>query len=155
MIRRATSSDVSAVRDIWNALITDTTVTFNNVPKTEAEVSSRIAKAPVFVAETDRVVGFASYGSFRSGVGYDRIAEHSITLTQAGKGQGLGRALMNAIMNHAKANGITSLIAGVSAENEHGLAFHAHLGFVKVGQVARAGFKFGREIDLILMQKHL
>jgi len=155
MIRRAIYDDTQAIRTIWNDLIQNTTVTFNSIPKTDAEVSQYIADHPVFVAQTDRILGYASYGAFRSGIGYARIAEHSIVLSEAGQGHGFGRELLNAVIAQAKSAGVTSLIAGVSGENQSGQDFHAHMGFESVGRVAKAGFKFGREIDLVLMQKHL
>lgn len=155
MIRKAVRSDAADVQVIWNALIKETTVTFNSVAKTEDEVAAFIADKPVFVADQDGVVGFASYGPFRSGIGYARIAEHSIVLIQSAQGFGLGRGLMDAVSAHAKSHGIHSLIAGVSGENTAGQAFHAHLGFQEVGRIAEAGFKFDRYIDLVLMQKRL
>jgi len=155
MIRKATRADGPAIKAIWNNLINSTTVTFNPVAKTDADIATYLQDHPVFVADVDGVVGYASYGPFRSGAGYARTAEHSIVLTQAAQGHGHGRALMATVMQAASAEGITSLIAGISAENAQGVAFHHHLGFVQVGLIPGAGYKFGRAIDLVLMQKQL
>ncbi|SEW24041.1 phosphinothricin acetyltransferase [Cognatiyoonia koreensis] len=155
MIRPATADDAPAVRTIWNTLIRETTVTFNSIGKTEAEVAAFLENGPVFVADIGGVCGYASFGPFRAGVGYQRIAEHSIVLTDDARGKGLGRGLMNAIAEQAESQGINSLIAGVSGENTAGQAFHAHLGFNQVGYIPEAGYKFGRYIDLVLMQKRL
>lgn len=155
MIRPATPQDAKAIQTIWNDLIRNTTVTFNNVEKSLDEVKDMLQNRPVFVADTGRVVGYASYGPFRNGVGYQHIAEHSIVLTQDGRGQGNGRNLMDAVSSHAKANDIKSLIAGISGENQTAQAFHSHLGFTEVGRIPQAGFKFDRWLDLVLMQKHL
>ena len=70
-------------------------------------------------------------------------------------GRGIGRALMTALEAHARAAGAHQMIAGVSGENQGGIAFHARLGYRQIATVAQAGFKFGRFIDLVLMQKFL
>ena len=69
--------------------------------------------------------------------------------------KGLGRALMQAIEDHARAAGAHQMIAGVSGGNPEGQAFHASVGFRHIATVPEAGFKFGRFIDLVLMQKFL
>ncbi|MEL7259399.1 MAG: GNAT family N-acetyltransferase [Pseudomonadota bacterium] len=71
------------------------------------------------------------------------------------RGHGTGRALMAALEDHAVAQRVGSLMAGISGENTEAVAFHLALGYEEVGRVAQAGFKFGRWIDLILLQKRL
>ena len=71
------------------------------------------------------------------------------------QGGGVGRALMTAIEAHARSNGVHSLWAGISAENPGGVGFHRALGFVHVARLPEVGFKFGRWMDLVLMQKIL
>ncbi|WP_224815822.1 GNAT family N-acetyltransferase [Hasllibacter sp. MH4015] len=156
MIRRATSEDVPAIRDLWNEVIRETTITFTSTPKSEAEIAAIVEDQPMFVALVDGTCrGFATYGPFRGGDGYAHTKEHAIYLGPAARGQGFGRALMDVLEADAKAEGVHSLIGGISAENAGGLAFHGALGFVEVGHVPEAGRKFGRLIDLVLMQKHL
>ena len=155
MIRRATLGDAPAIRTIWNDLIRNTTVTFNSVEKSQTEVAKFLKDRPIFVADTGKVVGYATFGAFRGGVGYQHIAEHSIVLTQDAQGQGLGRKLMTALYAEAKENDISSLIAGISGENTAGRAFHTQLGFEEVGHIPNAGRKFDRWISLVFMQKHL
>lgn len=161
MIRRATEGDAAAVAALWNGLIRDTTVTFTRTEKTLAEVADLIAARArdgfaFLVAEVEgEVAGFASYAQFRGGDGYDRCMEHSIHLVHSARGRGLGRALMQAIEDHARARGVHSMIAGVSGENAAGIAFHAALGYRTIATVPEAGHKFGRWLDLVLMQKIL
>jgi phosphinothricin acetyltransferase len=100
-------------------------------------------------------VGFASYAQFRGGVGYRHTMEHTIILGPAARGRGLGRALMTAIEDHARAGGTHSLFAGVSAGNPEGRAFHAAMGFAETAVLPQVGYKFGRWLDLVLMQKFL
>lgn len=161
MIRPATPADTAAIAALWNGLIRDTTVTFTHSEKTLAEVGDTIAARfrdgfTFLVAEQDgRVAGFATYAQFRGGDGYARCMEHSIHLEPLARGRGLGRALMQSIETHALARGTHSMIAGVSGENAAGIAFHAALGYRTIGTVPESGFKFGRWLDLVLMQKFL
>jgi phosphinothricin acetyltransferase len=81
--------------------------------------------------------------------------EHTIILAPAAIGRGLGRSLMAAIEAHARGQGVHSMFAGVSGENAAGIAFHAAIGYVPVAVLHQVGFKFGRWMDLHLMQKLL
>jgi len=161
MIRDATADDAPGIAAIWNPVIRDTAITFNSVEKTEAEIASLIrdrqaAGHAFLVAESDgSIAGFATYAQFRGGVGYARTQEHTILLAPGTRGRGMGRALMTALEDHARAAGAVSLFAGVSAENPAGRAFHARMGFAEVAILQRVGHKFGREMDLVLMQKFL
>jgi L-amino acid N-acyltransferase len=160
LIRLAEAGDAAAIAALWNPYIRDTAVTFNPVEKSVADVEAMIADRhakghATFVAMGDGLLGFASYAQFRAGAGYATAMEHSILLAPEAKGQGAGRALIDAVCAHAAAAGAHQMIAGVSAENADGLAFHARMGFAEVARVRQAGFKFSRFIDLVLMQKFL
>lgn len=157
MIRPATPADAPAIAAIWNRIIRDTTATFTTVEKDPAVLAAQIAAGtPWWVACLDgKVEGHATYGPFRSGPGYARSMEHSIHLTAAAEGRGLGRALMAALEDHARAHGVHVMVAGISSDNAAGQAFHARLGYAPCGRVAEAGFKWGRWLDLVLMQKIL
>ena len=160
MIRRATPDHAAEIAALWNPYIRDTTVTFNSVEKTVADVGSLIRDRDAgghatFVAESGGLLGFATYAQFRGGVGYATCMEHTILLAPAARGNGAGRALMTALCDHARAAGAHQMIAGVTAENPDGLGFHSRLGFSEVARIREAGFKFGRFIDLVLMQKFL
>lgn len=156
MIRPATPADAPAIAAFWNPLIRDTVVTFNPVEKSESEIAGMIATREGFlVADQGGILGFATYAQFRGGLGYAFAQEHTIILAPAGQGRGIGRALMTALADHARAHGHHILMAGVSGSNPAGIAFHAALGFAQVGRIAQAGWKFGRWHDLVLMQKML
>ena len=161
MIRMATPDDAAAIAAIWNPVIRDTAITFNSAEKTQGEVAELIrgkarARHAVFVAgPAGGVAGFASYGQFRQGVGYVRAMEHTILVAPGARGTGLGRALLAAVEQHARSGGAHVLVAGVSAENPAGVSFHARMGFREVARLAQVGWKFGRAIDLVLMQKFL
>ncbi|MDM7932142.1 GNAT family N-acetyltransferase [Tabrizicola sp.] len=160
MIRPANVADAGAIATLWNPYIRDTAVTFNAVEKSPADVEAMIdGRARLghatFVAEAEGLLGFASYAQFRGGVGYRTCMEHSILLAPAARGRGAGRQLVTALCDHAARAGAHQMIAGVSAENPDGLAFHSRMGFAEIARVPEAGFKFGRFIDLVLMQKFL
>ena len=161
MIRAATPADAPAIAALWNPVIRDTAITFNPVEKTPDDIAAMIrdrqaAGYGFFVGERQgEVQGFATYAQFRSGAGYARSMEHTIILSPMAQGAGLGRALMTALEDHARTGGAHSLIAGVSAENPAGRAFHAAIGFQEIAVLPQVGHKFGRYMDLVLMQKFL
>jgi L-amino acid N-acyltransferase len=158
MIRPATAADAPTIAAIWNALIRDSAATFNSVEYTDAHIVQMIADRCVaghafFVDDSGG--GFATYGQFRGGVGYAHSMEHSVHLSPAARGRGLGRALLLAVEDHARANGAHVMMAGVGGENTGGIAFHAACGYAHVATIPAVGWKFGRWMDLVLMQKFL
>ncbi|MBI1173182.1 GNAT family N-acetyltransferase [bacterium] len=163
MIRPATVLDAPAIAEIWNPWIRDTAVTFNAIIKTPEEVAALIVSRQTaghgFLVAADEedgaILGFATYGQFRLGVGYARTMEHSIILAPAARGKGLGRALLTAIERHAAEEGAHQILAGVSAENAEGLRFHQAMGYAECARIREAGHKFDRYMDLVLMQKFL
>lgn len=159
-LRAATEADAAAVAAIWNPVIRETLFTFNSVEKTPEALAAQIHSCaregrPFIVAERDpgTIGGFATYGQFRSGVGYARTMEHTVMLAPAARGHGVGRRLMAALEEVAGCAGVHSLIAGISAENPAAVAFHAALGFAHIARLPEVGFKWNRWLDLILMQK--
>ncbi len=154
LIRLATAADAPALAALWNPWITDTAITFASIPKTADDMAQMIATRPA-VFTTDGVQGFATYGQFRSGNGYATCMEHTVILAPMAHGHGLGRALLLAVESHARSHGAHQMIAGISAENPAGIAFHTRLGYHHTAILPQAGFKFGRFIDLVLMQKFL
>lgn len=161
MIRSAESGDAAGISSLWNHFIRETLVTFNSAEKTPEDVASMIAARAAdghgfFVAEAEgALLGFATYGQFRGGIGYARTMEHTILLDPSAKGRGMGRALMSAVEDHARSGGAHSIFAGVSSGNPDGRAFHRALGYTEVVTLREVGFKWGRWIDLHLMQKML
>ena len=158
IVRAALIGDAKGICAVWNPLIQDTATTFTSDMKTVAGIQQDIEarKGAYFVVENkDEIIGFASYFPFRGGPGYAHTKEHSINLAPQARGQGAGRALMQALEQHATDQGLHSLWAGISAENPSGVSFHEKLGFTHIARLPEVGFKFGRWMDLILMQKFL
>lgn len=160
-IRPAQADDADGILAILNPIIAQTTITFAPDLLGREDVLAGLASHaergdPYLVAaQGDQVLGFAKYGPFRGGEGYRRIAETTVHLAPSARGSGLGRQLVTALEVHAKAAGKHSLIAGISGENTQAIAFHAHLGFSEVGRIPQAGYKFGRYLDLVMMQKYV
>ena len=161
-IRPATKADCAGIAAIWNPIIRESAATFTTLEKTPGALAAQIAEAgaanfPFLVAEGEdgAVLGFAFYAQFRAGPGYRHTMEHSVHLAPGARGQGLGRALMAALEAAARERGVHSLVGALSGENAPALDFHRALGFREVGRLARAGRKFDRWMDLVLVQKFL
>lgn len=156
-IGTASAQDAAAVQAIYNHYIRHTVVNFASTEKTQGEVEAMIATRPAFFVARrgGEVLGFATYAQFRGGDGYARCMEHTILLRPDASGAGLGRALLTAVEDHARAGGAHSIFAGVAAENVAGRAFHAAMGYREAALLPQTGWKFGRWLDLVLMQKFL
>lgn len=155
MIRPARPEDAGAICDIWNRVIRETTQTFTTAEKAPEGLAAQMEGQPYLVAEDGGVQGFVTYVQFRGGPGYAHTVEHSIHVATDARGRGLGRALMAAAEDHARAARMHSMIAGVAGENAGGAAFHAALGYRQIARLPEVGWKFGRWHDLVLMQKML
>jgi phosphinothricin acetyltransferase len=161
ILRDATAADAPALCAIWNPVIRDTAITFNAQEKSTADLAAMIATrqndghAFLLAEDAGRILGFVTYAQFRGGIGYARTMEHTILLAPEAQGRGLGPTLLTAAETHARNAGAVSIFAGVSAENPAGRRFHSRMGYAEVAVLQRVGFKFGRTMDLVLMQKFL
>lgn len=156
--RQARESDAMEICGISNPIIRDTLVTFTSQMRTETQVRQEILeRGPAFqVAErAGRVIGFATFFPFRQGPGYIHTREHSVQLAPDARGHGVGREIMARLETVAVSQSVHVQVACVSSANPKALEFHARLGFSKVGQMPQVGYKQGRWLDLILMQKTL
>jgi len=163
-IRDATDDDVVAITDLYNALIPTTTVTWTETLDTSEHrlewlCRQREEGLPVLVAQVEgAVVGFTAYEYFRGEgkwPGYRLTMELSIHVAEAHWGHGVGRVLIDALVERARAAGIHVLVAAIDGANEASIRFHERVGFEVVGRMPHTGVKFGRWLDLILMQRIL
>ena len=98
----------------------------------------------------------AAFGEFRDNKkwpGYRFTAELTIFVDGAWHGRGIGRALMLSLLDAARERGLHVLVAAVDGETEGSLAFHRAMGFTEVARMPETGFKFGRWLDLVLLQR--
>lgn len=157
-IRTARPEDAPEIVALWNHVIDRTAITFTTQRKTEDGIAEDIAhRGPLFlVAErAGHVLGFATAFQFRNGPGYAYTLEHSIQLAPEARGRGAGKKLMARLEENARLSGAHSLFAGVSGDNPDGVAFHRAIGFEEIARLPQVGFKFGRWLDLVLLQKFL
>lgn len=158
IVRQAGAADIAPILDIWNPLIRETSVTFTSVEKTREGLAADIAaRGPAFLVaeEAQRVLGFASYGTFRGGPGYVHTAEHTVILAPWAQRRGAGRALMQQLQDQARADGLHVLVAGVSGENRQAIAFHRAIGFQEAARLPEVGRKFGRWMDLVFLHRRV
>lgn len=160
-IRAATEADLPAITAIFNEVIATSTAIYADAPFTPEDraawfAARRAAGYPVLVAqEGDEVLGLASFGDFRPWPGYRHTVEHSVHVRADARGRGLGTALVSALFEPARALGKHVMIAGVDAANAGSIRMHERLGFARGAVLREVGRKFGRWLDLELMQKFL
>lgn len=161
VVRDAVEPDLPALLAIYNDVIATSTAVYSDNPVTlEDRVSwweSRIAQQyPVLVAQgDDGVVGFASFGDFRAWPGYRYTVEHSVHVHAEVRAHGVGSALMKALLPRASALGKHVMVGGIDAANAPSIRFHARHGFTQAAHLKEVGHKFGRWLDLVLMQRVL
>ena len=157
-IRPATIDDLPGITEIYNDAIRKTVATFDTEPKSNDEQTTWFkahgAQYPIVVAETDGVVvGWASLSQYSDRCAYTDTAEVSVYIAEAHRGKGFGRALLQKIVQHGKEMGHHVLLARIADGNDVSIhLFEAH-GFTHVGVLREVGKKFGRLIDVYLMQK--
>jgi len=147
------------IRDILNDAILHTTAIYEDTPRTPEQVAAWFAhkqekKLPVLGIETadGALAGFASYGPFRPHFGFRHTVEHSIYVAAAHRGQGIGHALMQALIEHARAQQVHVMIGAIDAANAASIRFHQAFGFTPCGAIREAGQKFGRWLDVEFYQ---
>lgn len=156
-VRDAVEADVPAINEIYNHYILNTVATFDIEPQTledklrwfrETEHPHRI-----FVAEADgEVAGFSCLRTFRAKAAYNLTAENSVYVHHEKLGRGIGKVLMDRLVEAGKANGFHSIIAGIALPNEASVRLHESAGFASVGIEHEVGYKFERWVDVMWMQ---
>ncbi|ALJ21236.1 GNAT family N-acetyltransferase [Microbacterium sp. No. 7] len=163
-IRPAERTDMPDVREIYNYYVTNSVVTFDEKKWSHAKWLDKFDYLQkldlpflVAVSPTGQVLGYALVAPWSGGKSsYRYTVENSIYLGQAAAGKGLGRALLEALIAACEDRGIREMVAVISDKGaEASVALHERLGFVEVGRMGRVGFKFGRWLGTIYLQKHL
>ncbi len=160
-IRDATVDDLPGIMEIYNDAVLNTTAIWNEIlvdldNRKEWFKARKDRGFPVIVAIKDSAVaGYASYGDWRAFDGYRHTREHSIYVDKNARGLGLGRTLMQALIDHAKTNDVHVLIGAIESENTASIRLHEAMGFRIAGQFSEVGKKFGRWLDLTCMELKL
>ena len=158
-IRDAGEADLPGLLAIYNDVVATSTAIYSYVQTTLEERTSwwraRVGMGyPVLVAvDESGVLGFSTFGDFRSWPGYRFTVEHSVHVRADTRGRGVGKDLVKALFPRAAAVNKHVMIAGVDAANEASIRFHERLGFQKSGHLREVGHKFDRWLDLVFLQR--
>jgi L-amino acid N-acyltransferase len=159
-IRKAEIKDLDAILDIYNDAVLNSTATFDIVPRSKEQqmlwFSEHDNKFGVIVFElNDKITGWASLSRWNERPAYQNTAENSVYVNKDFRRRGIGRELLAGIVNLARENGFHTIIARIAEGNKTSVKMHSEVGFKTIGVMKEAGCKFGRWIDVTLMQKML
>ena len=160
-LRDASFDDLPAILAIHNEAVLNSVAIWTTRPadleNRKALMQARHEAGYPFIAATagDELLGYGSFGDFRSGDGYGRTIEHSIYVRCDARGRGIGAMLLQRLIDEALLRDKHVMIGGIEAGNTASLALHARFGFSETGRLPEAGTKFGCWLDLVFMQKIL
>jgi L-amino acid N-acyltransferase len=156
--RPAVKEDLPVILEIMNEAILHTTSVYDYEPRTAEFVEKwfdqkkRDGLPVLVIGEPGQVKGYGSFGIFRAWAAYRFSVEHSIYIHQRHRGAGLGKKLLEDLVETARTDGYHTMLAGIDAANKKSIEFHRHAGFVEVGRFREVGYKFNRWLDLVFMQ---
>lgn len=162
-IRASQDSDIAAITDIYRHHVLFGTGTFETEPPGESDMATRrrdvlSRNLPYLVAVDgqERILGFAYANWFKPRPAYRFSAEDSIYVLDAARGQGVGRLLLDALSRECEAAGVRKLLAVIGdSANTGSIGVHRAAGFEPAGTLRSMGWKFGRWLDIVLMEKTL
>jgi L-amino acid N-acyltransferase YncA len=153
--------DAEALRSIYNVEVLESTVTFDLVPRSVTDQIAWIEEhsgghpAIVAVGDDEEVAGFASLSPYRPRPAYATTVEDSVYVRRDSRGAGVGRLLLCALVDLARDHGFHSVIGRIVGGHDASIALHRVCGFEQVGVEREVGRKFGRWLDVVLMQRML
>ena len=159
--RLAEGRDAEPMRAIYNLEVLETTVTFDLVPRSlpdqQAWIDQHSGGHPAIVAvdDADTVLGFASLSPFKPRAAYAPTVEDSVYVHRDGRGLGIGELLLREILSLGTDHGFHSVIARIVGGHDASIALHRKCGFEEIGCEREVGRKFGRWLDVVLMQRML
>ncbi|UCH50868.1 MAG: N-acetyltransferase [Chloroflexota bacterium] len=156
-VRQAALDDLGQITEIYNDAIKKTTATFDTEPKTLEEqeewFTNHDAKHPVMTAEQDGIiVGWASLSEWSDRCAYSDTAEISLYVKEKHRGKGIGKELMKAIIQEGQKIGLHTVIARIADGNDISIELCKSFGFQHIGTIREVGKKFGKLLDVHLMQ---
>ncbi len=159
-IRAARLDDAEAIRRIYNREVTSTTVTFDLEPRSLADqqawLTERSGAHAVLVAEVGRqLAGFASLSPWRDRPAYTTSVEDSVYVDEAFRGRGIGKALLEDLVEVAGRHGFHAVFGRIVGGHAASIALHEAVGFSQAGIEREVGRKFGRWLDVVVMQRLL
>ncbi|HLT01402.1 MAG TPA: GNAT family N-acetyltransferase [Geminicoccaceae bacterium] len=162
LVRPCSREDIPEVREIYALEVREGTASFELEPPSVAEMTARFAAIeaaglPYLVAEIGgRIAGYAYAGPYRPRPAYRNTVEDSVYVARWARRQGVGRALLDAVIECATARGLRQMVA-VIGDSAHtaSIRLHEQAGFHLVGTLENVGWKFGRWLDTVIMQRPL
>lgn len=159
-VRLATLADAEGIRAIYNREVLEGTATFDLRPRSPEDqrrwLTDRSGAHAVMVAVEDgEVIGFGSLSAYRDRPAYSTTVEDSIYVAPGHQGQGVGRALLDALVEAAQLRGFHTVIGRIAGGNEASIALHQRCGFTVVGVEREVGRKFRRWLDVTIVQRVL
>ncbi len=165
-VRRAVRQDCPAIAEIYNDAVLKTTASYDEEPR---PLVHRVAwydahqrdDLAIFVAEATapdgsvRIAGWSALNRYHDRVGFRFTAENSIYVAESDRGRGIGALLLAPLISAARDRGLHAILAAIDASNEASLRLHARHGFEKVGHFREVGFKFGRWLDVVYLERRL
>jgi L-amino acid N-acyltransferase YncA len=161
VIRDASQSDAEAIAAIYGHHVLHGTASYDVDPPAPAAFSDKIrtvaeAGWPFLIGEMDgEIAGYAYATQFRDRAAYRYTAEDSIYVHPERMGAGVGKALLEALLERSAECGFRTMVAVIGGAEPASIALHAKCGFVEVGRLTGVGFKFGRWLDSVYMQRRL
>ena len=159
LIRDASPKDMAATAAIYDHFVQTSAATFEETSPTSNDMTDRYMELlgkglPFLIAgQGDQIVGYAYAGPYRSRSGYRYTVEDSVYVDQAHLGKGIGRLLLNELINRCTALGYRQMIAVIGdSANTASIALHSQMGFKVIGALPATGRKFERWVDTVLMQ---
>ncbi len=161
IIRDAIEADLPGILEIHNEAVANTTAIWSihlvDLDNRRAFVADRQGRGLPFLVASERgaVLGYASFGDFRPHDGYFKTVEHSVYVNAHHRRRGIAASLMGPLIKRAAGLGKHAMIGGIDAANAASVSLHEAFGFERVGLLPQVGYKFGRYLDLLLMQRTL
>ena len=157
-IRPAKIDDINGITQIYNEAVLTTDASFDTEAKTEAEqrvwFDNHGAKNPILVAEQGGgLVGWASLSGWSPRRAYADTAEVSLYVKEEFQGRGIGKRLLESIIREGEKVGLHTVVARITTGNKQSIYLHEQVGFEQIGIMREVGYKFGRLLDICLMQK--
>jgi phosphinothricin acetyltransferase len=153
----ATERHLKEITEIYNDAIINTTATFDSKTRSLREQGEWMGqhddRHPIIVATLDGgVVGWGSLSEFSDRCCYQQTVEDSVYVRKEYRGRGIGRMLLERLLGEARKAGHHTIVARIDGGNEASLRLHREMGFREVGSLREVGFKFGRWLDVVIMQ---
>ena len=162
IIRDATEQDIAEVAEIYGHHVRHGLASFEEIPPSREELARRrdniLAQGfPYLVAEAGReVLGYSYAGAYRPRSAYRFSAENSVYVAPGAERRGIGRLLLETLIARCTAAGLRQMVAVIGdSANQGSIGLHAALGFRLIGTIEAVGYKHGRWVDSVLMQRPL